>query len=291
MAKTKYTRRAPPPPEASVSSDSSSDSGWESEEYPRDLEPLKLWQSAQWDEHMADRGEAIRERGGIRAKKVGATAAEILEQGRASRACGRCYGDTRNGEQCKLRTCVIGPFCWMHMMHKFHLKRMPSTIDGAGSGLFAWHPKGQQFVRDANGRSIKLPIFRKGELIFPWSGDILAKWKKDVVKSLHPETLGYPMICQYTCPKSPLIQAIPLTDREKKDGWAYYIDMGATNSTPIRYANHKSRIETNAAFKDKGLYAKEDIYHKDEIFVHYNEDISKYLRKPTRRRYKGLRYV
>jgi hypothetical protein len=56
----------------------------------------------------------------------------------------------------------------------------------------------------------------------------------------------------------------------------YYMNMGPTNSTPIRYANHKMMTLTNAEFRGPGLKATKRIYHGQEIFVYYDEDINSY---------------
>ena len=51
------------------------------------------------------------------------------------RECDRCRAYTSKRRRCKLRTCVIGPFCWIHTKQK-GLQIKDSGIPNAGKGLF-----------------------------------------------------------------------------------------------------------------------------------------------------------
>lgn len=66
------------------------------------------------------------------------------------RACNRCEGTTRAGARCRNQTCKYGPYCWQHSVAnpqgqteyrgnaiRNGLRVGPSTIPGAGLGLFA----------------------------------------------------------------------------------------------------------------------------------------------------------
>jgi hypothetical protein len=50
--------------------------------------------------------------------------------------CSRCQATTKSGGQCKLTTCKLYPYCWIHLKSKDGLQVKKSTIDGAGEGLF-----------------------------------------------------------------------------------------------------------------------------------------------------------
>jgi hypothetical protein len=52
------------------------------------------------------------------------------------RECNRCEADTKGGNQCRVRTCKVGPKCWIHTKSQDGLQVKPSTIPGAGLGLF-----------------------------------------------------------------------------------------------------------------------------------------------------------
>src|SRR5512135_897886 len=75
-----------------------------------------------------------------------------------SRVCG---APTAAGHPCRLRTIKYGERCWIHTMHKEHLKVQKSRIPGAGDGLFAWNPKG--------GRG---PVFSPGDVIELYTGEV-----------------------------------------------------------------------------------------------------------------------
>ena len=51
--------------------------------------------------------------------------------------CVQCSAQTKNGQQCSRWTCKYSDMCWQHTMRALGLKIAPSTIPGAGSGLFA----------------------------------------------------------------------------------------------------------------------------------------------------------
>ncbi len=53
------------------------------------------------------------------------------------RACNQCIAKSMNGGRCRRTTCIVGPWCWQHLELTQGLKVGPSTIPGAGKGLFA----------------------------------------------------------------------------------------------------------------------------------------------------------
>ena len=74
--------------------------------------------------------------------------------------CQRC-SYTREGYQCKHNTCKYLPMCWQHAAITYGVKVAPSTIAGAGNGLFA--------LRD----------FKAGEWIAPLLGEIITAAEGD----------------------------------------------------------------------------------------------------------------
>lgn len=52
-------------------------------------------------------------------------------------ACQQCVETKPNGERCRNRVCMGVPYCWIHRKKKYNLIVKPSTIPGAGKGLFA----------------------------------------------------------------------------------------------------------------------------------------------------------
>jgi hypothetical protein len=65
----------------------------------------------------------------------------------------RCIADKVHGGQCNLRTCN-GAYCWIHLQKESGLRIRPSTIPGAGRGLFTTRP------------------FMAGELVTHYTGDL-----------------------------------------------------------------------------------------------------------------------
>lgn len=59
-------------------------------------------------------------------------------------ACGQCTYVRANGAQCRNRVCHGSPYCWIHNKLAYGLRARPSTIPGAGKGLFA----SRAFVQD-----------------------------------------------------------------------------------------------------------------------------------------------
>jgi hypothetical protein len=73
------------------------------------------------------------------------------------RECDQCSFIKANGERCKNRTCTTHPFCWQHLKKEHGLRVKPSTIAGAGHGLYT--------TRDIKNNS----------KIASYTGDILTK--------------------------------------------------------------------------------------------------------------------
>lgn len=75
--------------------------------------------------------------------------------------CCRCAADTKTGGRCRRRTKKQLPYCYEHARSLLHVDIRPSTIPGAGLGLFA------------------LKEFKKDDLIAPYKGEIITKAQMD----------------------------------------------------------------------------------------------------------------
>ena len=75
--------------------------------------------------------------------------------------CCRCEATTKTGGRCRRRTKKQLPYCYEHARSILHVDIRPSTIDGAGLGLFA------------------LEQFNPGDLIAPYKGEILNRKQMD----------------------------------------------------------------------------------------------------------------
>ncbi len=51
--------------------------------------------------------------------------------------CKTCHRPIKGGRTCRRRTCITQPKCWQHTQADQGLRVKPSTIPGAGKGLFA----------------------------------------------------------------------------------------------------------------------------------------------------------
>ena len=75
--------------------------------------------------------------------------------------CGQCTGTAANGARCKKRACIGVPKCWMHLLKDHSLRIKPSTVAGAGKGLFA-------MKRDAAANAV---VFKKDQKIIDYHGE------------------------------------------------------------------------------------------------------------------------
>lgn len=79
--------------------------------------------------------------------------------------CERCTATSKStGQRCKLRTCIGVPYCWMHLLSDHSLRIKPSSIPGAGKGLFAL----RRGVADSSE-----VIFRKRDHITRYGGEVI----------------------------------------------------------------------------------------------------------------------
>lgn len=197
-------------------------------------------------------------------------------------ACTQCRGKTRLGSQCKHKTC-FDRLCHQHLRKNMYVKIAPSTIEGAGFGLFAvWHktlphPKKQYLNRE-------IPIFIKGDEISYMGGEWVSATE---IQTRYP---GNDTLAPYT------IQLANVADSSKIDS-ACIRDAGSMansqkgakswnlNNAEISFRNTREDEMENAnqvkswlsgAYQDKKkkwhvlfLRCIRPIYHGDEIFVDY----------------------
>ena len=71
--------------------------------------------------------------------------------------CKRCTADTKTGAQCARTTRKQLPYCFQHTRSLSHLDLRPSTLPGAGTGVFA------------------LKTFEPNEEIVTYTGEVLTK--------------------------------------------------------------------------------------------------------------------
>lgn len=175
--------------------------------------------------------------------------------------CNRCTATAENGQRCKLRTCIGVPLCWIHNRKNKHLAIKPSTIAGAGKGLFAIRTKTKgltQAQKDA-------PIFKKDQVITKYEGqeitnaELRARYDKQT-----------PPVVEYTAPYAFAFRhndEVIIVDSACKRGIA-------------ALANAKPHNRANAKLTSRGnLTATKNIRDGQEIFTSYGKSYK--MNEPT----------
>lgn len=77
--------------------------------------------------------------------------------------CGQCVANTASGARCRSRVCIGLDRCWRHLYRDGNLRIAPSTIPGAGKGVFV-------LDRTLGPNAI---VYRKGETIMVYKGETI----------------------------------------------------------------------------------------------------------------------
>lgn len=157
--------------------------------------------------------------------------------------CDQCTFITESG-RCKRRVCFGWPDCWQHTIIEYGVKTRPSTIKGAGKGLFATRP------------------FYKGEWICPYHGQITPKQCLD---TLYPGDTLAPYAVEV-------------------DGSGVFVDSACTRGigsmanglflggVSNHRARHNAELQRDFDHSDNvWLIATKNIAAGQEIFVWYGE--------------------
>lgn len=91
----------------------------------------------------------------------------MLKLTMGERACNQCIAHTKSGNRCSKTTCKVGPWCWIHLKYQRGLQVKPSTIPGAGLGVFATKP------------------FKANEVIDKYTGEKLNEAQKNASTSAY----------------------------------------------------------------------------------------------------------
>jgi hypothetical protein len=89
----------------------------------------------------------------------------VVMPGDEIRECARCAGKTKSGKRCSRNTCMIAKYCWQHVQSVEHFRVGPSTIVGAGRGLFS-----TRTIRRKRGGNKKQDL-----LLLPYEGEKLTR--------------------------------------------------------------------------------------------------------------------
>lgn len=94
--------------------------------------------------------------------------------------CQQCTAVSASGAQCKKRACIGVPKCWMHLLRDHSLRIKPSTIPGAGKGLFAMK----------RGAAANAVVFKKDAKIIDYYGDLVNRQTLDARYGDHTAPYG-----------------------------------------------------------------------------------------------------
>lgn len=97
----------------------------------------------------------------------------VSERGREVFTCAieclQCRGKTAEGRRCSRTSCIGTPFCWTHAQKLLGLK--VADYPGLGKGIMAVKRSGRS--RPGQGQGPREVIFKKGEFIMPYIGEML----------------------------------------------------------------------------------------------------------------------
>lgn len=146
----------------------------------------------------------------------------------------QCEAQTKKGERCKRRTRQQLPYCYEHTRLIFGVEVRPSTIEGAGLGLFA------------------LQEFKKGDTIVPYEGEIISEAEFQRRYREHPS--------QY---------ALVLKKHTYVDGTCVR-GVGSLINTGVRKKDNNANfsVSTKNGLR-ASVKATKTIHEGDEIFVDY----------------------
>ncbi len=146
-----------------------------------------------------------------------------------------CNGTTLQNRSCRRRT-ARGQKCWMHTKKELNLRVKDSTVPHGGLGLFTAEK-----------------TYKKGEVITPYTGDLLTK--KQVDTRYPGNTTGEYVLCQ--------------NENKCVDG------RKTTEKGLGRWANstYKTKYKSNAKYTSKfNVTATKTIKPGKEILVNYGRD-------------------
>jgi hypothetical protein len=152
--------------------------------------------------------------------------------------CEQCQGRRANGTRCTRRVCMGLQHCWQHAIGELKLRIKPSTMQGAGKGLFVQSREHEHHEW----------VFRPGDKIVKYYGDVITEEQAD-----HRYGEG-------TAPYGWEVGQGRVVDAACRRGIA-------------AFANHKPQSRANAKLAKNGyLVATKHIKNGSEIFVSYGRD-------------------
>lgn len=198
--------------------------------------------------------------------------------------CERCAGRTAEGRRCSRRACFGVPFCWTHSRQLVGLQ--VKDFPGMGKGLVAVRKGPRPKKAPAAGAAHKAIVFKKGEYIMPYIGEILTRdeYERRYVVGTEDSVAEYVIIdgagryvdgaCRRTLP---VIANTVVSKKERTDH-------AISPAGPVRYVtsvlagtNSKFTVRTKAhewhgipvPAKSDWFIATKDIREGDQLLAYY----------------------
>lgn len=193
--------------------------------------------------------------------------------------CVRCEGVTRRGTQCSKRVCIGTPLCWQHLLASRGVRIRPSTVPGAGKGLFAMaRPRPRPRRRGGhaqNDRGAASILFRPGDVIAEYDGEVVAKAELDRRYGDH------------TAPYGIHVRGEVYEDGACRRGTAAMANHATGTGVNARFSYRYAARNAGAPVRSV-LRATRPIRDGEEILVNYGDDYE-FERDVTSATYRGRR--
>jgi hypothetical protein len=163
--------------------------------------------------------------------------------------CEQCCITKPDGGQCKRKTCIGSPYCYIHLLLVRHLRIKQSTLPNGGKGLFAMDPK-------ATANAV---VFKKGDTIIDYDGELINDNTKTARYGKY--TAPYAVECKKDCN----------VDCACERG------VGANANTNPNHNNATFSVDRGR--KTVKIKASKNIRNGEEIFLSYGRSFK--LNEPT----------
>jgi len=206
--------------------------------------------------------------------------------------CEQCVATTADGRRCARRSCIGTPFCWTHTQRLAGVQIR--SYPGMGKGLMAVDK--ERVGRKAESGRPRAVVFKKGEFIMPYLGEVLTKAEHNAryVTPVEDSLAEYVLIdgagryVDAACSRT--VSGLANTAMTKASRVA--ADIPPLDGKPIRYissvkggTNTKFTIRTKAhswhgvevPAKSAWVVATKPIREGDQILTYYGDDYRVYV--------------
>ncbi len=176
--------------------------------------------------------------------------------------CDRCAArmPKRNNQRCSRRVCMGLPYCHSHVTSQLHVKIMPSTLENAGKGLFAY----QSGVKLSNSNDPAPVVFVRDQTICPYAGEHLTNAALDARYSNLTAPYGAKLFVGNN---------VPPNQRFFEDA-ALHRGIGAFPNHSVKRRNARIVFDdfTVPGHTFAEIQATKPIRHGQEIFIDYGAE-------------------